>query len=77
MCIHMYNFGELRARTRIQFSFLVDFGAHVYFQPTIHRSQNLVDFLPLSMPFCAFGTKTHGAGKIISSVDSNWNLKLL
>ena len=25
----------------------------MYFQPTIHRSQNLFDFLPKSMPFCA------------------------
>ena len=50
MYIHMYNFGEVRARTRIQFLFPVDFGAHVYFQLIIHRSQNLVDFLPLSMP---------------------------
>ena len=37
--------------------------AHVYFQPTIHRSQNLVDFSPLSMPFCALGAKRHGTGK--------------
>ena len=29
-------------------NFQVDFLAHVYFQPTVHRSQNLVDFLPLS-----------------------------
>ena len=38
--------------------------AHVYFQPTIHRSKNLVDFLPLSMPFCAFGAKGIGREKI-------------
>ena len=73
MYIHMYNFGEVRARThartRIQFLFPVDFGAHVYFQLTIHRSQNLVDFLPLSMPFCAFGAKRHGTGKNKFSFD--------
>ena len=45
MYIHMYNFGELGARTRIQFLFLVDFGAHVYFQPTIHRSKKSHRFL--------------------------------
>ena len=49
---------------QIQFLFSVDFGAHVYFQPTIHRSQNLVDFLPLSMPFCALGAKRHGTEKM-------------
>ena len=32
------------------------------FSAYIHRSQNLVDFLPLSMPFCAFGAKRHGTG---------------
>ena len=49
---------------RIQFLFPVYFEAHVYFQPTIHRSKNLVDFLPLSMPFCAFGAKGMGREKI-------------
>ena len=49
---------------QIQFLFSVDFGANVYFQPSIHRSQNLVDFLHLSMPFCAFGAKRHGTGKM-------------
>ena len=29
-------------------------GTNVYFQPNIHRFQNLVDFLPLSMSSCAF-----------------------
>ena len=48
---------------QVQFLFSVDFGAHVYFQLTIHRSQNLVDFLPLSMPFCTFGARSHGTGK--------------
>ena len=38
-------------------------GAHVYFQPTIYRSLNLVDLLPLSMPFCAEGAKRHEIGK--------------
>ena len=56
--------GEVRARTQIQFLFPVYFEAHVYFQPTIHRSKNLVDFLPLSMPFCAFGAKGMGREKI-------------
>ena len=45
----------------------VDFEAHVYFQPTIHRCQNLVDFLPLSMPFCAFGAKGMGREKMCLS----------
>ena len=49
-------------------NFQVDFCTHVYFQPTIHCSQNLVDFLPLSMPFCAFGAKRHGTGKISSII---------
>ena len=36
----------------------------MYFQPTIHRSQNLFDFLPLLMPFCAEGAERHGTGKM-------------
>ena len=31
-------------------NFQVDFWAHLYFQPNIHSSQYLVDFLPLSLP---------------------------
>ena len=54
----------------VRSNFQVDFWAHVYFQPTIHRSQNLVDFLPLSMPFCAFGAKRHGTEKSIAYVIS-------
>ena len=42
-----------------QYLLSVDFGAHAYFQPTIHCPQNLVDFLPSSMPFCDFGAKRH------------------
>ena len=45
-------------RIRIQES--VDFRVHVYFQAIIHCSQNLVNFLPLSMPFGAFSAKRHG-----------------
>ena len=41
----------------------------MYFQPTIHHSQNLIDFLPLSMPFCAFGAKGMGREKIIMQVN--------
>ena len=48
---------------RIQFLFAVDFAAQMDFEPNIHRSQNLVDFLPLSMPFCTFGAKMQGTGK--------------
>ena len=40
------------------------FLAHVYFQSTINRSENLVDFLPSSIPFCAFSAKWHETGKI-------------
>ena len=36
----------------------------MYFQRTIHRSQNLVDFLPLSMPFCALAQIGMGREKI-------------
>ena len=35
--------------SRIPFLFLVDFGAHMYFLPTTQSSENLLDFLPLSM----------------------------
>ena len=35
------------------FLFSVDFDALMNFQPTMHCSQNFVDFWPLSMPFCA------------------------
>ena len=44
------------------FLFEFDFGAHTYFQPTIHGPQNLVDFWAFSMPFCAKGAKRHGTG---------------
>ena len=46
------------------FCFSVDFAAHVFFQPTMHCFQNLVDFLPVSMLFCTFGAKRHGTGSI-------------
>ena len=61
---------------RIQFLFPVHFEAHVYFQPTIHRSKNLVDFLTLSMPFCAFGAKGMGREKIrlrLYSIDTTFH----
>ena len=44
----------------IQFLFKVDFGAHVHFQPTIHRRQNFVDFLPSSMDFVSSAQKDMG-----------------
>ena len=49
---------------RVIFCFSVDFAAHVFFQPTMHCFQNLVDFLPVSMLFCTFGAKRHGTGSI-------------
>ena len=69
ICYTVYHVKQLVNCVRIQFLFLVDFEAHVYFQPTIHRSWNLVDFLPLSMPFCAAGAKRYGTGK-------NWLLSV-
>ena len=61
--------GNLKAEIRkwVRTNFQVNFWAHVCFQPTIHRSQNLVDLLPLwliAMPFCTFGAKRHETEKI-------------
>ena len=61
---------------RIQFLFPVYFEANVYFQPTIHCFKNLVDFLPLSMPFCAFGAKGMGREKIYDTEPSDWDQRL-
>ena len=48
---------------QIQILFSADFEAYVYFQPSQHCLQNIVDFLPFSMPSCAFGAKRHDTGR--------------
>ena len=70
----MNNFGEVGANSIFVFG---QFGAHVYFQPTIHCIQNLVDFLPLSMTFWAFGAKRHGTEKVEFTEVDNSPLKIL
>ena len=43
---------------------------------TIHCFQNLANFLPLSMPLCAFSVKRHGMGKswlLRWCVNNRWN----
>ena len=67
----------MHACMQSHFLFSIDFEAHVSPQPTIHCFQNLVDFLPVSMPFCAFGAKRHETGKKLSSAPKLQMLQFL